>query len=333
MTSQPTPLIDVHAHPIMRQWLDALARSRGPDAGPLHIAGSPVPDWSPQIHLAMLDRHGIDAALLSWPSATAFLTGQASRALARSMNEELAQAVADHPHRFGAFAILPWDDMDAVLEEMAYALDVLHLDGVSAATQYRGSYLGSPAHQPVLAEMNRRGTTLFVHPTTPPGFDLVSMGLNAAILEFMFDSTRMATNMVLSGSKARFPDIRIICTHGGGTVPYLAARIGILEPHFGAGEGRPVLTAQEVQAGLASFYYDLTAATSAAQIDAIRRLVPVERLLMGFDYPMMPEHTVVPARAAFDAYAGLDAAERARINGGNALAMFPALAQRMKAGR
>jgi 6-methylsalicylate decarboxylase len=78
--------------------------------------------------------------------------------------------------------------------------------------------------------MDRWEVTLFVHPTVPPGFDLTAGGLNVAILEFMFESTRMAANMFLSGAKARFHRINIICTHGGGTVPYLAARIGILEP-------------------------------------------------------------------------------------------------------
>lgn len=328
----PTPLvIDIHSHAIMKRWLDALDRSRGPGAGPLHIAGSPVPDWSPQIHVDAMDTYGIAASVLSWPSATSFLTGQAARSLARALNEEFADAIARHPNRFGAFAILPWDDMDAAQEEMAYALDVLKLDGVSSATQYRGTYLGAPLHQELLAEMNRRRVPLFVHPTTPPGFDLVSMGLNAAILEFMFDSTRMATHMVVTGSKARFPDIAVICTHGGGTAPYLATRIGILEPHFGAGEGRRTLSAEEIQAGLASFHYDLTAATSAAQLDAIRRLVPVEQLLMGFDYPMMPESTIRPARERFDRYEGLGAAEKARIDSGNALKLLPTLAARMRA--
>lgn len=330
--SAPSPLvIDTHSHAIMQQWLSALDKSRGPAAGPLHIAGSPVPPWTSRIHVDAMDTHGIGASVLSWPSATSFLTGQSARSLARSMNEELAQAIADHPTRFGAFAILPWDDMDAAQREMEYALDVLKLDGVSSATQYRGTYLGVPAHQELLAEMNRRAVPLFVHPTTPPGFDLVSMGLNAAIMEFMFDSTRMATHMVLTGSKARFPKIDVICSHGGGTVPYLATRIGMLEAHFGAGEGRNTLTADEVQAGLASFYYDLTAATSAAQLDAIRRLVPVEQLLTGFDYPMMPEWTIQPARQRFDRYEGLNAAQKAQIYSGNALKLLPGLAARLQA--
>lgn len=324
-------IIDTHSHAIMKRWLRALAASRGPDAGPLHIAGSPVPDWSPAIHVEMMDAHGIAATVMSWPSATSFLTGQAARSLARAMNEEFAEAIARHPGRFGAVAILPWDDMDAAQEEMAYALDTLKLDGVSAATHYRGTYLGSDVHQELLAEMNRRRTVLFVHPTTPLGFDLVGMGINASILEFMFDSTRMATNMVLSGSKARFPAIDVICTHGGGTVPYLASRIGILEMQYGAGNGRPTLSAEEIQAGLASFHYDLTASTAAAQLDAIRHLVPVDRLLLGFDYPMMPSSSIAPSRSRLDAYPSWTAEEKSRICAGNAQRLFPALAARMAA--
>lgn len=324
-TRRHVPLIDMHAHALLPLWLRAAADASGRAVESLMIAGTPAPAWSPEGHIAVMDRHGISASVLSWPSATGFLRGQAARSLARQMNEELAAIVERHPTRFGAFAILPLDDMDAAMREMAYALDVLKLDGVSSSTHVNGVYLGDPSFDAWFAEMDRRGTTLFVHPTTPKGFDLVGMGLNAAILEFMFDSTRMATNLVLSGAKARFPDIKVICTHGGGTVPYLASRISILEPQFGAGEGRRVLSADEVLAGLGSFYYDLTASTAPASLDALRRLVPASQLLMGFDYPMMPDTTIAPAQQRFEAYSGWQDAERAAIAHGNAQRLLPRL--------
>jgi predicted TIM-barrel fold metal-dependent hydrolase len=240
------------------------------------------------------------------------------------MNERFATIVRDHPTRFGAFAVLPMDDMDAALDEMTYALDVLGLDGIAATTNVQGVYLGDPRFHDLLAELDRRAATLFVHPTVPPDFDPARLGLNVAILEFMFESTRMATHMVVSGAKAKFPRANIICTHGGGATPYLAPRIGILEPIFGAGPGRPVLAREEIAAGLASFHYDLTA-TRAAQLDGLRRLVPPERLLMGTDYPMMPDTEIAPAMQAFSAYEGFGEAERQLIVRTNALALFPRL--------
>ena len=309
-------IIDVHTHALLPVWVKAIQKLFSDR--PASIAGAPVPDWSAQGHLAMMDQHEIAAGLLSWPGATSFFKGQAAKDLARAMNEAFASLVSQHPGRFGAFAVTPVDDIDIALDEAAYALDVLKLDGLALTTHAGGHYLGEPYFDPLFEELHRRGATLFVHPGPPPGFDLAANGLNVAILEFMFESTRMAANMVLSGAKARFDRINIICTHGGGTLPYLAHRIGVLEPLFGAGNGRPTLPRQAILDGLASFYYDLTAATSAAQLDAMRRLVPASRLLMGFDYPMMPAAEIPPAKALLQAYGGLTAEETALIARANA---------------
>lgn len=323
-------IIDVHAHALTPLWLDAARKASGLPADQFRIAGAAVPEWSVDRHLEMMDANGIAAGVLSWPSATVFLAGPAARDLARAMNEEFAAIIRRHPKRFGAFAVLPLDDIEAAVEELAYALDVLKLDGASSSTHVRGAYLGDPRFDPLLAELDRRAATLFVHPTPPPGFQPTDLGgLNPAILEFMFDSTRMATNMVLSGAKARFPRMRLICTHGGGTVPYLASRISILEPQFGAGAGRPTLSGEEVLKGLSSFHFDLTASTAAASLDAIRRLVPASQLMLGFDFPMMPASTVAPALARFAAYKPLSAAERRQIMDGTALALLPELARRL----
>jgi len=322
-------IIDVHSHALLPLWLDAASKAMNIARDNLQIAGTPVPDWSVDSHLAMMDTHGIAACVLSWPPATSFLKGKPARDLAHAMNEEFAEIVARHPTRFGAFAVLPLDDMDASIEEMIYALDVLKLDGVSSSTHVAGAYLGDSRFDTWFGEMNRRGATLFVHPVPALNSGQVAMGINVAILEFMFDSTRMATNMVLSGAKKRFADVRLICTHGGGTIPYLASRISILEPLFGAGPNRPTLSGEEVLAGLSTFYFDLTASTAPASLDAIRHLVPPSHLMLGFDFPMMPAGTIPGALQKFEDHS-YSANDRHNIVQGTALALLPTLADRLK---
>jgi hypothetical protein len=168
-----------------------------------------------------------------------------------------------------------------------------------------------------------------VHPVPSLNAGQVDMGINVSILEFMFDSTRMATNMVLSGAKKRFAEVRLICTHGGGTIPYLASRISILEPLFGAGPNRPTLSGGEVLAGLSTFYFDLTAATAPASLDAIRHLVAPSQLMLGFDFPMMPASTVPGAWKKFEEY-NYSAGDRYDVVQGTALKLLPTLAARLK---
>jgi predicted TIM-barrel fold metal-dependent hydrolase len=317
-------MIDVHSHMLLPVWIKAVEAAGEPLPGATKVG--PAPEWSEEKHLAVMDKYGIAASVLSWPRSTYFLKGQPARDLARAMNEELASIVARHPKRFGAFVVLPVDDLNATVEEMIYALDVLGLDGVSCSSNIAGVYLGDSRFDEWFAEMDRRAVTLFIHPAVPKAMDQVSAGLNAALLEFMFDSTRMAANMVLSGAKKRFSHIRMICTHAGGTVPYLASRLSILEPIFGAGPNRPVQTAEEVLEGLSSFYFDLTASTAAASLDTLRHLVPTSQLLTGYDFPLMPEMTIAPAIERFERYPNFSKEDRRMIMTANAGKLFPRLA-------
>jgi predicted TIM-barrel fold metal-dependent hydrolase len=156
------------------------------------------------------------------------------------------------------------------------------------------------------------------------------LGLNPSVLEFMFDTTRMIANMVATGAKKRFSNIKIISTHGGGTIPYLVTRIQVLEHAFGVGTGRLELSPEEVREGIASFYYDLTAATSEAQLGAILKLVPVSQLVMGLDFPLMPKSTFTPAIADIGRYPAFNEADLQSLSYGNAGRLYPALKARIE---
>jgi predicted TIM-barrel fold metal-dependent hydrolase len=322
-------IIDVHAHALLPSWKAAFAKAFNMPAEAIVFAGFPLPKWSVERHLEIMDAHGIATSILSWPGATAFLEGAEAGALARRMNEEFADIIDQHPTRFGAFAVVPMDNIDAAIEETAHALDVLHLDGVSTVTSFGGRYLGDTFFDPWFDEMDRRSTTLFAHPGGPPHFDPNALPMNVAVLEFMFESTRMVTNMVVSGAKERFSSINIITTHGGGTIPYLSGRLDVLQPLLGRSPKLPPLDSESIKAGLTSFYYDLTASTSAASLRAIEALVPSEKLLVGFDFPMMPDTSIAPARSNLIATDLFDSATKDAISRNNALGLLPGLSRRI----
>jgi predicted TIM-barrel fold metal-dependent hydrolase len=189
-----------------------------------------------------MDRYEIAACVLSVPDAANYGVGQEVRDIARRSNDILADAAANHPTRFGALATLPGQEADDALTEMTYALDVLGMDGVSTSASINETYLGEAKFDPWFEEMNRRGGTLFVHPTMTDSSLPLSIGLHPSVIEFMFDTTRMLTNMVATGAKKRFSNIKIISTHGGGAIPYLVSRIQTIQHSFGVGPGRLELT-------------------------------------------------------------------------------------------
>jgi len=310
-------IVDIHSHPVLA------FGERAP------VGQGKQPDWSVESALSYMEEHDIAACVLSAPAAANDATGQEARDIARRTNEVLAEIVFQHPNRFGAVAALPGMNADGAIAEIGYALDTLKLDGVTTTTSINDVYLGEPRFDPWLEELNRRSATFFVHPTiTKAGVTLLN-GLNASVIEFMFDTTRMITNMVATGAKKRFSQIKIIAAHGGGTIPFLVNRIQTLEHTFGVGPGRLELSSEEVRDGIASFYYDLTAATSEAQLGAILKLVPVSRLLMGLDNPFMPKSTFAPAIADVGHYPAFNETDLRSISDENAFRLYPALAKRI----
>jgi predicted TIM-barrel fold metal-dependent hydrolase len=141
----------------------------------------------------------------------------------------------------------------------------------------------------------------------------------------------MVANMVLTGAKAKYSAMNIISTHGGGTIPYLSGRLSILQPIPGMSSSVPPLTSEEIMAGLTSFHYDLTASTTAPSLRAIEAFIPADKLLVGFDFPMMPDTTIAPARSNLVATDLFDPAAKQKISRGNALGLFPRLSARLEA--
>jgi len=290
-----------------------------------------LPPWSIEQSLSLMDANGISASVLSLPDSASHVKGPEACQLARRINEQLADIVSKHPTRFGAMATLPaLAATDGLLEEMAYALDTLKVDGVATTTSIDDIYLGDTCYDPWFEEMNHRGVTLFVHPVPAKASRSVDLGIDVSLLEFMFDTTRMLTNMIFNGAKNRFSKIKIISTHGGGTIPYLMTRIETLETVFGPGKRRARLSPAEIREGLASFYYDLTAATSPTQLFGLQQMVPLSHLVMGFDNPFMPGWTFPPAIQDMQRWNGFSDTDISYIAHQNAESLYPALAGRMQ---
>lgn len=304
-------VIDVHSHLY-------LARAKG---GGLEIRPPPprAEWWSVDGILAMMEANNIGISVLSQPQKATWYEPQ----VAREINETFHRTVNDHPDRFGAFAVLPLGDTDATLEEIGYSLDHLHLDGVLLNTNVEGAYLGEPRFAPIWAELDRRGAVAFVHPTIPPHYEAVAMDYQVSLLEYTFESTRTVASLVYSGTKRRHPNVKVITTHGGGAIPFLASRIA----HFPAmlGTDQAVSDADGVMRDLKSFYFDLTAAATPYALPSILELVDPSKLMMGFDYPIMTVPAILPAQAEVARQEGLTQAEKASIFSGNARALLPLL--------
>ncbi|NDJ14753.1 MAG: amidohydrolase [Acidobacteriia bacterium] len=270
----PKKRIDIHHHFGPPSWVAAMK-------GNAMLQPSNT-TWTAEKSLEDLDRGNAAAAVLSITNPGLYLGDkpQANR-LARECNEYGTRVVHAHPTRFGLFAALPLPDVDASLKEIAYAFDQLHADGIGLMTSYGDTWLGNPAYRPVMEELNRRNAVVQVHPTAAECCRTLNYapGVGPGSLEYGTDTTRAIMGLCFSGDAVRFPNIRWLWSHGGGTLPFLAGRIA------GAAANRREELPNGLVPELKRFYYDLAGATNIGVISALKQLVGPDHILFGTDFP------------------------------------------------
>jgi predicted TIM-barrel fold metal-dependent hydrolase len=318
------PLIDVHQHPVPDYYKRALA--------PLGIGGSgenPWPEWSLQEQLDLMDETGIAVAINSIASPGVYF-GDVDFAVrfARECNEGLAKLVADRPHRFGGFALLPLPDIGASIREAVYALDELNLDGICLLSHVGSRHLGHPDEDELYAELNRRGAVIFVHPLRNQAKEVPAYAYPAGMTELVLDTTRALVNLLWNGTFGKFPNIKWIMPHGGGTVPFLAYRLSAMDkkPHI-----RELLPGGSVASALRTLYYDVAEIVSPAPLRCLAETTDPSHILFGSDFPFSrhrsPSQDVRDMIASCKAFDGWDESTRGCIERENALKLFPRIKQ------
>ena len=242
-----------------------------------------VKNWSLAKTLDDMDKAGVATAMLSATTPqVSFADAANARRIARESNEAAAQLTRSHARRFGSFAMLPMQDIDAALRELEYALDVLKADGIGLLTSYGDKWLGHPSYAPLMDELNRRKAILYTHPTAANCCRNVLPDVPPTVIEFGTDTTRTITNIVFSGTAARCPDLRFIFSHAGGTLPFLTERLlkmPLLDPKLAERVPKGVL--HELQ----RFYYDTAWSAHPMALASLTRLVRPSQILFGSDFP------------------------------------------------
>jgi predicted TIM-barrel fold metal-dependent hydrolase len=289
--------------------------------GARHIPPYPgVFDWTPAKSIEQMDKGGIQTAVVSLASTPGLWFDAGAENAAKTVREcqdFAAKMRQDHPGRFGVFAPLSMMNVDVTLKEIAYAFDTLKADGINMQSNYGDKWLGDAMYKPILEELNRRKAVIYVHPLVAACCGRLSVGAYPAVIEVPHDTTRTVTSLLLSSSFTRYPDIKWLFSHAGGTIPMLAGRIAAFydnNPKFK--EAAP----NGVMAELAKLNYDTANATSVPAMTALLKLTKASNVTYGTDYPYFPTDQNKELQKL-----GLSAADLAAIESGNVKRLLPSL--------
>jgi predicted TIM-barrel fold metal-dependent hydrolase len=319
--SQPerTDRIDVHHHIVPRSYVEAMNR-----AGFGTIGGVPFAKWEPEVLERSFDVLGIRKAIVSVSSPGVAVNDQGlERELSREINEYSAGLIRDFAPRAGAFATIPMSSSEAAIAESGYALDELGLNGLSLFSNHHGRYLGDPALDEYMDYLNRREAIVFLHPTLPLKEMWPAVSIDPPLIEFVFETTRAIANMLFNGVFERFPRIRFIVAHSGGTIPFVAWRLRLFE-HSSRQEFKDFRQRcpRPIHEYLASLYYEVAVSCSPGNLRDLLSFVPVEHILFGTDYPFAAQSFIDMNTASLTGSGVLDEKGVEMVSSKNAERLF-----------
>ncbi|MDP3762025.1 MAG: amidohydrolase family protein [Ramlibacter sp.] len=322
-------VIDVHTHMFTTKWLELLKQEGGqyniqtrPD-GQKEIFRGNTPVVLPQkghfdwdLRIEHMDKAGIDISVCSLTCPNVYWGGEeVSVRAAREANDNFAEAQARFPDRIRWFTSLPWEYPQRAVEELERSC-AKGAAGVMVLANVAGKSLTDPMFAPIWAEIDKRALPVLVHPTDPPGVDYMDMtkfDLSWSV-GFMMDTTLAITRMIFEGFFDQYPNMKVIASHGGGTLPYLVGR-------FEKGDEVELASRRQMKRKptdyLRHIYYD-SITYDVRSLKYLISIVGEDHVMLGTDWP----HWVHDTKGAFANTEQLPEAQMKAVRAGNAVRVF-----------
>lgn len=312
-------LVDIHTHLYPASYLAALrARTEAPrlmdsPEGERFVifpgeAGRVIDEewWDVGRKLAFMERFGIERSLVSLGNPWLDPFDDDSSGLAREINDEFAALRDETDGRISGMGVLPSGDVGSAAEVAGEIAERDGLHGVASGTRPCGRRLDDEALDPLWEVLERSGLPLFVHPHYGLGLDEL-LGYEHALpvgLAFPFETSAAVVRMVFGGVFERFPRLRLVASHGGGTLPFLAGRI---DAAWRSDPGLHERLPEPPSATLERLFLDALSYHPRA-MRATADLVGTGRMAFGTDHPFSVADPAANVDALGEAFDGPDLA-------------------------
>lgn len=292
-------LIDTHTH-IVPEKLPDLAAKHGagdyvsivhhrPGCARLLLRGEVFREiqencWSPKSRIADCDRDHVSVQVLSTiPVLFSYgVKAEAGLDIARFLNDDIARAVKENPSRFIGLGTVPLQSPDLAAKELERCMKSLGLAGVEIGTNVNDRNLDDESFFPFFETAQALGAAVFVHPWNMMGKEKMPSYFLPWLVGMPAETSRAICSMIFGGIFDRFPKLRVLFAHGGGSFP---ATIGRIDHGYDA---RPDLCAKKISRRpkeyLDRLYFD-SLVHDERMLRYLLDLVGEERIALGTDYP------------------------------------------------
>jgi uncharacterized protein len=269
--------------------------------------------------VAEMDAATIDVQVLSLTSpGMEQVDGVEAVALAREANERLANAVRNHPTRFGGFASLPTAAPDAAVAELERTIRDYGFKGAMINGHIQGRYLDDQFFWPILECAEALNVPIYLHPTQPPKsvIDASYSGFSQIVTQLVagpgwgwhIETAIHVIRLILGGTFDRYPRLQILIGHMGEALPFMLPRLDTMNVSV-TKLNRPISAylRQNVYYTFSGFNYTPTFLNLLLEVG-------VDRIMFSADYPYQ---SMRQARAFLDRMP-VSTADRERIAHRNA---------------
>ena len=323
-------VIDVHTHMLNDAYIRLLKRHGrhytvkkvvGGQTG-IHRDGAPFMTLMPgmfdyELRIKAMDEAGVDMAIVTLTSPNVYWgSPKQSLEAAKLINDDMAAQQKRYPQRIRFMCSLPWQHAKLAVTELKRAVDELGAVGVMVLANIDGKSLTDKAFAPIWKAIDRRGLPVLVHPTAPPGtkeLDVIKYNLIASV-GFMFDTSLAVSRMIFDGFFDRHPNLKLIASHGGGTLPYIAGRLDICHANMPAAR---VGISAPPSTYLRKIFYDSVVFTQEA-LELAVKVGGETNVLYGSDYP----HNIGDMKGCRARVEALPPGVREAVASGNAQRIF-----------
>jgi aminocarboxymuconate-semialdehyde decarboxylase len=179
------------------------------------------------LRIQNMDKAKVDIAIVSLTCPNVYWGDESiSLSAAQAINDNMAYEQARHPNRIRFFCSLPWQYPVEAVKELERAVS-LGAVGVMVLANIEDKQLTEECFKPVWDAIDKHALPVLVQPTLPSGSDFMKLNVFhlAASNGFLFDTTLAISRMIMTGFFDRYKNLKIIASHGGGTIPYMIGRL------------------------------------------------------------------------------------------------------------